>query len=254
MRDNELWNKRALPALNEMYRESANIFGSTHAFTWDDFLKYTYKRSDGKRVIPLFAFFLPSKQYTEIQDKAVKGLRKYWRWPYRSEIIYSDDEIQRMQKELDQLKQTDSDNWYVHTLTDNIKYNETHKKHELQWERYQSERKALDLALEDGQITRKEYNKQRDKLCKSYDMTLRSADGEKIQFTLMDYSPNSSSENFELMKSLYEKLTEVLGTDKEQNIEVVKKAADQICNEDKAARFKEDLIYAYMFFSNFKNN
>lgn len=254
MRDTDLWNKRALPALNEMYGKAGNIFGSNHTFTWDDLIKYSQPNEDGKKQLPLFAFWYNMEDYSITVEKAVKGLHKYWYWPYRSEIIYNDEEIQSMQSELDELLKTDPDSWRVSDLTHKIKYNDIHKAHELQWDNYQSEREVLDLAFDDGEITRKEYNKQRNKLCKSYGMTLRSRDGEKVRFTLMDYSPNSSLQNFELMTVLYNELKHRLGTHKEQNVEVVKGAADEICNEDNTRRFKGDLVCAYMFFSNFNNN
>lgn len=257
MTNDKLWEKRALPALDKMYGIASNIFSSERVFTWDDITKYSYKRENSGRLMrmtPLYAFYLPYTDYNNIVESAVKGLRKYWHWPWRSEYIYSDEEIQRMQKELDQLKQTDPDNWYVQTLTDNIKYNKIHKEQERQWKSYQLERESLDRALEDGQITRKEYNKQRDKLCKSYDMTLRSADAEKIQFTLMDYSPNSNPENFNRMKALYEKLTDALGTNASQDAEAVSNAADKICNADGAERYTNDVIDSYMFYSNILNS
>lgn len=251
MNDKKLWNERVLPALNEMYTKSGNIFGSHDTFTWDILIKYSQARYDGKQVIPLFAFWLPMEKYDEICNKAVKGLRKYWHWPWRSEIIYDDEQIQSMQSELDELMKTDPDSWRVSDLTHKIKYNDIHKEHEQQWDNYQSEREVLDLAFDNGEITRKEYNKQRDKLCKSYGMTLRSIDAEKVRFTLMDCSPNSDLHNFEVMTVLYNELKHRLGTETQRNIDVVEDAAEEACNEDGMQHFKDDLVYAYMFYSNY---
>lgn len=251
MNDNKLWNNRVLPALKAMYATAENVFG--YPVTWDDINKYAQPMEEGRQ-IPLYAFFLKNEDYDKIRQKAVKNLRSYWRWPYRSEMLYDDAEIQRMKDRIEVLKQdpTLDNNWEIQDLQRKIDYNPTNiERHQL-WIKYLGEIDELDEKVVAGTMTKKEYNKEVAKIAKKYDMVKRSPDADKVMWELMDYGANSAKGTFDDVKEAYETLVIDLGSQAEQDVEKVKDSIKKLQLEKK--RIERDVFAAYMFFSNKMND
>lgn len=288
MNDKELWRKRVVPALEQMYLKSKHFFGTDQSFGWSDLLKYSYRDESGKKNLPIDAFLISKEDYDAELKKATAHLRKNWRWIYRSEIIYDDKDIEEMKVEIAELQaklddcdytreevvgriidhQYENDDEYkdliakrdyivdievtLEDLSKKVKYNDINKEREEKWKQYLLEREALIEEFDSKKIDRKEFNKRYDNLCKSYDMQLRSRDAEKVQFTIFDFCPTSSLKSFEELEGLYQKLCWRLKTNRCQDVNMVKSYAQDICSEDKM-RNLFDLIAAYMLYSNFLN-
>jgi len=272
MNDKDLWNKRVVPALDKMYSSSKKIYSINHDFTWNDISKYAHpieneitKRTE--RMVPIYAFYLSREQYEEIVKQATRYLQSWWVWPWRSEIIYDNEEIERMQRRIDEIKKDIGDasttptepekisdlEFELHMLQEKVNNNEEHKRREKLWNEYFVKRQELDAKLNSNELNRKEYNKQRDNLCKSYDMHKRCRDAEKISFTIMDFSPCSSDKAYNIIYNLYCKLVWRLKTDRCQDTHLVKTYCEDICNDDESKRYEQDLMASYMFLSNYIN-
>ena len=261
MNDKDLWNKRVVPALNKMYSSSKKIYSINHDFTWSDISKYAYPMEDKVtkrvvRMVPIYAFYLSREQYEEIVKQATRYLQSWWVWPYRSEIIYDDEDIDRMNKRISELefgiKSKDAE-FEIDMLQEKISHNEENKRREKLWNEYFAKRQELDAKLDSNELNRKEYNKQLNKLCKSYDMSKRSRDSEKVSFAIMDFSPCSSDKAYNIIYNLYCKLVWRLKTDRCQDTHLVKTYCEDICNDDESKRYERDLMASYMFLSNYIN-
>ena len=214
MRDDKLWEKRCLPAIEEMYTKARTVFPREELpedfeFTFDNIAKYApvIDEETGQRQFPLDAFYLSQEECDAIIKKAGSKLRTWYVFPYRSEIIYSEDEIIDMQNKINELQEAKSngeeiDEWDIKDLEEKIKYNEVHKERESLWKEYHEKWNKLTDSFNNKEITRKEYNKELKKLYKEYKCEKRG-DYQKIWFTLWDYSPNSYEKFFEAVRESY---------------------------------------------------
>lgn len=195
-RDNKLWNERVIPCLNEMYLGSDNVFGEK--FSFEDILKYCPKpKNDGKyEGMILSAFYLSMEDYRKILDKHTKNFRYYWRFPYRSEIYKQGEEFEQLKKDYEANPENEElkkeYNWTV----------ECARRDKL-WKEYRSQLEALWVSREKNEITLKELHKGETELAKKYDCQRRSRDKEAVEFTVMNYSPNSNKEYVELVKKYF---------------------------------------------------
>lgn len=197
MKDEKLWEERAFPCLCEMY-ERAQFILDDRKYTFDEICKNAPNQLDGSgKALIYFAYYLPMALYDSILKKYTKGLRHYWRFPYRSEIYKQGDEFE----ELKQAYEAEPEN---KELKEEYEWTIECARRDRLWNEYYAQASKIAEQKEKGEISTKEARKRADKLAKKYDCQWRSNDAEKIQFTVMDFSPNSSKENFDLLKKFYE--------------------------------------------------
>lgn len=214
MRDDRLWEKRCIPALKEMYTKARTVFPKEELpedfeFSFDNIVKYSpvIDEKTGQRQFPFDAFYLSQEECSAIIKKAGSRLRTWYVFPYRSEYIYSDDEITNMRNKINELQEAKSngvevDEWSIKDLEKKIEYNDVHKERDVLWKEYKEKLIKLSDALSNKEITRKEYNKELMGLYKEYKCEKRG-DYIKVWFTLWDYSPNSCEKFFEAASRHY---------------------------------------------------
>lgn len=201
MKDRDLLNKRVIPCLNELYSEAENLLGLPPGITYEELKDLCLTDDQGRQLIEVDWFYLDEERFRKIRSKYTKGLRHHWRWPYRSEIIYSDDEVERMKKAMETM---DKSSVEYRMFKDKVVFNDVHKERERLWEEYLDKSSTLHAELESGKLTKKEYKKQKDTLCKSYGMSWRSNDKERVEFTIFNYGPSCSKRQFERRKKSIE--------------------------------------------------
>ena len=90
--------------------------------------------------------------------------------------------------------------------------NPIYKAREEAWDEYMIAIEELEQNRLCGEIGRKEFNKRRDKLCKSYNMQWRSHDAEMVKFSIMNFGPSISEKQFGLMKDCYGAMVSKIGS------------------------------------------
>lgn len=209
MNNEKLWKDRVLPAIRELYKRSEPIIEEARGIEWEDIIKRAVENNRGQKQVPFSAFYISLEETDEIVTKAVKGLRYNWRWPYKSQIIYDEEQIKKMEA---QLKTLEQDSFEYHILEEKIQMNPIYKEQEEKWEEYQSAIEVLEQKRLSGEIDRKEFNKRRDKLCKSYNMQWRSHDAEMVKFSIMNLGPSVSEKQFGIMKDCYGAMVSKIGS------------------------------------------
>lgn len=221
MNDTELMNKRVIPALQEMYGKADNIFQNKHSncplepsITWEQinntikYIKQTDDKYDAHFVLDCFC--LDEAEQKRILKKATANLRHYWRWPYKSQIIYNASQIKEMKTRLEELKKQvgEEDMEYV-DLKEKIDNNNRYKKQDKLWKEYYKQLTELSEQLEKKEITKKEYNKKEEELAKSYGCTKRSRDAEAVYFEIWNYAPTISKEKFDVYRQYWRDLCSI---------------------------------------------
>lgn len=247
MTDKELLEKRCIPAFDEMYSKAESAYPEKYGFvpTWDIMMNYC-PRKDKTIIFPMDAFYLPHKEFTKIVDKHSKRLRSYWRFPYRTEYVYCDEEIERMKDELTECKEG---TFEYDNIKRKIDGNEENRRRNALWDEYYKKLTVIMRDFEGKNISRKEYNLKCDALAKEYGCTKRSREREKISFFLALDSPTPSG-NKEVMikyRELYSKLEAVMAdcTDFSTAVEKIENAGQ---------KEKETLESMYYLFYNWKND
>jgi hypothetical protein len=141
-------------------------------------------------------FYLPMDDYRKILGKYTKNFRYSWRFPYRSEIYKNGEEFEQLKKDYE----ANPDN---KELKEEYEWTVTCMERDKLWKEYYSQLKLLFDAYESKNISLKELHKQESVLAKKYGCQRRSREKEKVEFTVMDYSPNSNKEYYELVKKYY---------------------------------------------------
>lgn len=211
MTNEKLLKTRFYPAIQKMYREAETVFPKEELPEWFDYSFKTISKyapyTDGeknRRQFPLDAFYLSNEEYKKIVDESVKGLRSQYVFPYRSEIVFDDEEIEKMKKRLEKLIAEGSvDSWTISEIQDKIKWNDEYRRRNKLWKEYYAKWQKNEKELKDKKIDRKEFNRKMKKLYKEYGCEKRCHDGERIRFSLFDYGPNSNKEFFESVKRIY---------------------------------------------------
>lgn len=213
MTDKELLEKRFYPAIKEMYEKSQTVFPKEELpedfeLSFYNLIRFAPYLNEGKteRQFPLDCFYIDKETEKEIRDRSVKGLRGFYVFPYRSEYVYSDEEIERMKKALAEIKENNPDEqgWPVWDYEEKIKYNDEYKRRNKLFNKYCKEINHLHEAMKNKEITRQEYNKRIMAVYKKYKCVKRCKDAEKVQWELFDYGPNTSEEFFQAAKLAYE--------------------------------------------------
>ena len=239
MTDKELLNKRFYPAIQEMYEKSQTIFpkeelpdGFTLSFeNLSKFAPYSNEEKT-KRQFPIDLFYIDEGVEKEIRDHSVKGLHGFYVFPYRSEITYSDEEIQKMKDKLAEIKakNPDTNDWPVWDYEEKIKYNDEFKRRNKLFDEYLKETEPMYEKLRKKEISRKDYNKEMKAIYKKYGCVKRCRDAEKIQWELFDYGPNTSEEFFQAAKLAYEGKPYKYKHDNQRVEEAVKMAREFVNN------------------------
>ncbi|WP_296864597.1 hypothetical protein [uncultured Methanobrevibacter sp.] len=202
MKVKDLFQERVIPALDKMYKQAANIFSceSLGYYEIDRVIKYIKQNIDkdyDARFI-LYCFYLENDEQKKILNEATKYLKYYWRWPYKSQILYSDSQIKEMKNHLAELKEkVGEDDFEYRDLKEKIDNNNRYKKQDKLWKEYYKKLTDLSEQLEKKEITKKEYNKKEAELAKSYGCTKRSRDAEAVYFEIWNYAPTISKEIYE---------------------------------------------------------
>lgn len=214
MTNKQLLEKRFYPAIEEMYTKAQTVFPKDELpegfeLSFDNLSRFAPYSDEEKtrRQFPIDCFYLDRETEKEIRDRSVKGLHGWYVFPYRSEITYSDDEIERMKNELAEIKAQNPNEtaWPVWDYEEKIKWNEEYKRRNNLFHEYRKETETLYEKLKKKEITRKEYNKQVMQIYKKYGCEKRCRDAERIQWELFDYGPNTSEEFFKAVKLAYER-------------------------------------------------
>ena len=213
MTDRELMEKRVLPALKTLYNNAESWFQDNNnkvvEFDWlkiNEVLGNIVDNEDPEfdTSFILEAFYMDEDKQNEIIEKAAKGLKHTWHWPWKSQIIYSDEEIADMKKRLAAMtdeKSINSSDYAV--LEDKIENNELYKEQDRQWNEYVTKVAKLDSALDEKLITRKEYNNEVSEIARSYGCKWRSFDAERVRFNIWNYSPSYSWDSFGMYKQMW---------------------------------------------------
>lgn len=238
MTDKELMQKRVLPALQQLYLEADNWFNCGNfpnfSINWEKinaivkYIKAENPKYDARFILE--SFYIPEERQKEILKKATANLRHYWRWPYKSQIIYTPAQIKEMKAELAKYKEDDFE--YKH-LKEKIDNNSRYKKQDKLWKEYFKQLTALSEQLENKEITRKEYNKKEEELAKSYGCTLRSRDAEVVYFEIWNYAPTNSKEKYDRYKAIWEF---IISTKTLKNEEIVERLVDEYFEKQKIAQ------------------
>lgn len=254
MTDKELMQRRVLPALQQLYSEADNWFAIGHpnfSITWEQinaiikFIKVEKPEYDARFILE--CFYVPEDRQQEILKKATANLRHYWRWPYKSQIIYTTFQIKEMKAELAKYKEGDFE--YKH-LKEKIDNNSKYKKQDKLWKEYFKQLSELSEQLEKKEITRKEYNKKEEELAKSYGCTLRSRDAEIVYFEIWNYAPTNSIEKFDRYKAIWEF---IISTKTLKNEDIVEKLVDEYFEKQKIAQGITDNKMDAREYDEFKN-
>lgn len=247
MRSKDLERKRIIPALKELFENSYSIFQNEDNSFHVDFDKFIKVISDNfdrnSCIFSLYVFYLPEDKQSEIIEKYTKGFRSYWVWPYKSQIVYSDDDIAKMKKELEEIKSSTENHEYdfeYNILLNKIENNEINKKHESAWSEYKNKLDKLYEGLENKTLTRKEFNKQHANLAKEYGCRKRSKEKEAVRFEILSYSPSCSKESYDVYVELWKYFIEFKKNNHNRN-----ECAQLACNKlfeknDKNKSFLED--------------
>ena len=209
MTDTELMEKRVLPALNTLYKEAESWFQDNDhkviEFDWfkinDVLATIVDEDPEFDTCFILEAFYMDEPKQNEIIEKAAKGLKHTWHWPWKSQIIYSDEDIADMKKELETI--TDENSIDYVTLKEKIENNDRYKEQDRQWNEYLEKLEKLESALKDKLITRKEFNDEHAKIAQSYGCKWRSFDAERVRFNIWNYSPSYSWDSFGMYKQMW---------------------------------------------------
>jgi hypothetical protein len=208
MTDKELWEKRCIPALNEMYLMSDTVFGksefpSDFEYTFENIMKYSPKMEDGRCEFPLYAFFSDKEKNEEIMKKATARLRSWYVFPYRSEIIYDDEQIAEMKEKIKKLSEDKEKNSFeIALLEEKIIYNDIYKERHQLWLEYKAKYDEIEQSFQNKEIDRKAYNQKKMDLYKEYKCTKRG-EGERVRWTVFNYEPNNNEEIFNSLKKAY---------------------------------------------------
>ena len=177
MANKRLLEKRFNAAIQEMYEKSQTVFSKEELpegfeLSFRNLSRFAPYCNEEKieRQFPINFFYIDSETEKTIRDKCVKGLRGFYVFPYRSEITYSDEEIERMKNELAEIKAKNPNEtgWPVWDYEEKIKHNDEFKHRNKLFVEYRKEIEALYDSLEKGEINRKEYNKQVMMIYKKY--------------------------------------------------------------------------------------
>ena len=191
--DEELVKERVIPCLNEMYLASETLFDFPVDFEMIG--KYA-PVIDGERVGIHGCFYLPKEKYDSLLDKHTKGFRHYWRFPYRSEIYKKGEEFEKLKKAYEENPEDEEiKEEYERTLE--------YMEHDRLWDEYCSKVKPLWEDYEAHKISLKKCHELEAKYAQEYGCQRRSYEMEKVQSTIMDYSPNCNKEYFEMVKNYY---------------------------------------------------
>ena len=196
--DKELWENRVLPCLNEMYLKSESFFDFPVDFEKTNQYAPYGDGFDGKKERRSIygCFYLSMEDYRKILDKHTKNFRYYWRFPYRSEMYKKDEEFEQLKKDYEANPENAE-------LKEEYEWTLECMEHDKLWNEYYSQIKPLWDAYEKKEITLKECHKKEAELAKKYGCQRRSYDKEKVEFTVMDFSPNSNKEYFEMVRNYY---------------------------------------------------
>ena len=211
MNNKDLLEKRFYPAIEEMYTKAQTVFPKDELpegfkFTFENLVKFApyINGKDGQRQFPLELFYLPMEEYEKIVKKATRGLRWHYVFPYRSEIVYSDEEIEEMKKKIEEYKkEPDKNYWALYNLKEKVTQNDEYKRRNALWHEYYGKLKRIQEKLDSGEIDRKTYKNETKVLYTEYGCIKKSRDVEKLTFEFFDYGPNSSEEFFNVIKSAY---------------------------------------------------
>jgi hypothetical protein len=211
MRDKDLLEKRVYPALKEMYEKAEPSFPREELpadfdFSFENLSRFAPFEDEAKkrRQFPLDFFHLSSDETNEITKRYIKHLRYYYQFPYRTEWVFSDEEIEKMKARVEKLKAENSeDQWQIKDIEEKIKWNPEHKRRNALWDEYYKKWQRIDKDFKKKKFNRKEYKKRMMELYKKYGCTKRSRDAEAVQFEIFNYSPNTSIEFHEAMKKAY---------------------------------------------------
>lgn len=238
METKKLYNTRILPALDEMYELSENIFGLHEKLGYTKILRYCRKDKNGRMELPFEAFLLEESKQKEITAKATKGLRQWWRFPYRTEMTYSDDEIKNMKE---RLKTLSPDDFEYDILKNKIKHNDEFKRKNALGDAYIKECEELYDKRTNKKITLKEFNKEMNAIAKKYNCYKYSSDVNAVHFETAFCGPNSNREYFLELKGWFEKWKE------NPNVEIV-------CESERHTdHMKHDIDVAIAFYNNYIN-
>lgn len=196
MTDKELFNKRVVPAFNQAYKEAENAFGQPLIVTIEN-LNDLAVEVNGKYIFPYDAFYLDNDRFKQIVNDACKGLRSWYVWPYKSEIIYTEEDIQSF---MERMATLDENSWEYKDLERKVRNNPINiQRHEL-WKEYEKERAAL------GDRPTKAQMKP---LAQKYNLSLRCRDAEAISFTLNLHlpTPTSNKKKVDRLAELYKDRT-----------------------------------------------
>lgn len=219
MRDEELWKKRVIPCLNEMYTKAETFFGIPITFEMTNLYAPWGESFNGKkeRKSVYGCFYLSTDDYKKIMEKYTKGFRTYWRFPYQSENFKEGEEFEELKKAYE----TEPEN---QEIKEEYEWTLECMRREKLWEEYCTQLEAIWKDFNEKKITLKEAHKREAKLSQEYGCQKRSRDKERVEFTIMDFSPNSNKEYYELVKKYYsmdEQLLQLVG----ENISDVNKHA-----------------------------
>ncbi len=227
MRNEDLMNKRVLPALQEMYKNSENIFQDKNSCPTIGFneINETVKKvkenhPDFDAHFVLDCFYMDKDEQQKYLKKATANLRYYWRWPYKSQIIFSSSQIKEMKKRLAELEKNGEEESFEYlNLKEEINNNSENKRRDNLWKEYHEKLLNLGQKLENKEITKKEYNKKEAELAKEYGCSRRSRDAEAVYFEIWNYAPTCSKDNYNQYKTWWEDLSCIKTIKTKDNIE-----------------------------------
>lgn len=236
MTTKELYEKRIMPALNQMFKEANHIFPFEEKLTYEDIISHCNKNDRGEYEFPFDAFYLSSDRQDAISKEARKGFKHHWRFPYRTEYIFSDKEIERMKKDLEKM---DPDSFDYKITKEHIDDNEKNKKKNAIGDAYIKETHELYDKRNKKEITTKEFNKAFDEIAKKYNCYKYSSDANVVAFELAFCSPTTNKSYMEEVKKWFNLVLE------NEETEITAEP------EYRTPHVKDSVAYAVSFYKNY---
>lgn len=169
MDKNDLHSDRVNPCLIEMFTKATPVFGNKINFSdavsnYDGDIFELFKATCEKThdnvsriAVPWSLMYIPEEEYEEILDRYTQNLPYAYEWPYKSQIVYSDKEVECMMQKIADMKARGdaADNFELSDLEQKVERNEENKRREQKWEEYFTKRTSIVFGIPYTEILRR---------------------------------------------------------------------------------------------------